>query len=215
MVVQRQVLPTNIVQSATGLGEVTDRRVPGLVQFVPTQESLPQMVTQPHIPQAGETSDMASLLQHMLRQSDTQASSVGWRRQISLSQIPQLWTENPQGWIKMVESRFAAANIDEDERKFDIAVGNLDSKASSKLAWYIDQPPPTGKWEFFKTAVLKMYGEIMPSSSTWGLKSVPAAFRNEKESHWHFRGCVKRAVDEQVAGGDARHSYGNRRHIVG
>ncbi|GFR86430.1 retrovirus-related Pol polyprotein [Elysia marginata] len=72
---------------------------------------------------------------------------------------PQFWQTNAKAWFLRLEAAFATHTppISQDTTKFHHVVQLLDSTTSRRVQAVMENPPPSGKYEALKAALLNAY----------------------------------------------------------
>ncbi|CAB0039644.1 unnamed protein product, partial [Trichogramma brassicae] len=69
--------------------------------------------------------------------------------------LPRFWRSAPKAWFVQAECLFAAKNVTEDDKKFNLLVGALDQETAVELMDVIDPPPAENtKYKTVKDAIV-------------------------------------------------------------
>lgn len=103
---------------------------------------------------------MLSIFQFLTMEGDGNPHPQGQEGQANVeicrvaARIPPFNSERPDLWFKQIESQFHVSGITQDDTKYHIVVGHIDSKAIEPIADLITQPPLADKYETLKRRLI-------------------------------------------------------------
>ncbi|KAK4872884.1 hypothetical protein RN001_014913 [Aquatica leii] len=125
------------------------------------------------------------------------ASSLPQPQRVTFT-LPPFWPEQPAAWFAQIEGQFLLNGVTDDEKKYYLVTGSLDSRYVSEVLDIIVAPPPENKYIKIKKELIDRLSTSQEKKTRQLLEFEELGDRKPSQFLRHLRGLAGKTMPDDL-----------------